>query len=310
MIRSTACLALLMTAGATAMAQDRQLTFTNTDLGDGIVMMSTGAGGNLGFLTGPDGTLLVDDLLMGTGPLIEDAMAELGAEGAPRFILNTHWHGDHAATNGHFQNQGTTVAAHHNIRTRIAESDQAWTQQDGILPLLTFGQDLTFHMNGQTIEALHVPRAHTDGDAIVLFREANVLHMGDVMFNGLFPFVDLASGGTVEGYIAAMELALDMTDADTRIIPGHGPLATRDDLQASIHMLRSVQNLVATMVEGGMSLEDVQAAAPLAEFHDDWSWGFVCTERMVILLYNDAAGIAENWPEGMRCPPPPAAEDD
>lgn len=310
MTRYALLLAAFLPASSLAAAQERTLTFTNTELGGGIVMMSTGQGGNLGFLTGPDGTLIVDDLLPGTGPQIEAAIAELGEPGAPRFILNTHWHGDHAATNGHFQAQGTTVAAHHNIRARIEASDDEWTQGADMLPLLTFGQDLTFHMNGQTIEARHVPHAHTDGDAIVLFREANVLHMGDVLFNGWFPFIDLESGGTVDGYIAAMEFALTLTDDETRIIPGHGPLATRDDLQASIHMLRSAQNIVATLAEGGMSLDEVLAAGPLAAFHDEWNWGFVCTPRMVTILYNDAAGIAENWPDGTRCTPAPAETQD
>lgn len=308
MKRTLACLTLLLSTSALASAQD--IAFTNTELRGGVVMMSTGAGGNVGFLTGDDGTLLVDDLLPGTGPLIEAAIAELGEPGAPRFILNTHWHGDHTATNGHFQAQGTTVAAHHNIRARIEASDDAWTQGDGMLPLLTFGHDLTFHMNGQTVEAHHVARAHTDGDAIVLFREANVLHAGDVLFNGLFPFVDLESGGSVEGFIAAMEYALEMTDAETQIIPGHGPLATRDDLQTSIDMVRSVQGIIRPMVESGMSVEDVLAAEPLADFHDDWSWGFVCTPRMVTILYNDAAGIDENWPEGMSCRAPAAAVEE
>lgn len=309
MTRSITCLALLLSTSALASAQD--IAFTNTELRGGVVMMSTGQGGNLGFLTGEDGTLLVDDLLPGTGPLIEAAIADLGEPGAPRFILNTHWHGDHAATNGHFQTQGTTVAAHHNIRARIEASEDEWTQGDGMLPLLTFGEDLTFHMNGQTVEARHVARAHTDGDAVVMFREANVLHMGDVLFNGWFPFIDLESGGSVEGYIAAMEYALEMTNADTQIIPGHGPLATRDDLQASIDMLRSVQGIVRPLVESGMSVDEVLAAEPLAEFAEDWSWGFVCTPRMVTILYNDAAGIDENWPDDMSCrAPAPDAQDD
>ena len=158
------------------------------------------------------------------------------------------------------------------------------------MPILTFGEDLTFHMNGQTVEAVHIPAAHTDGDAMVNFREANVLHMGDTFFSGRFPFIDLAAGGTVDGFIAAMERGLEIAGDDTRIIPGHGPLSTRVELQEALDMLREAAFRIRTLVEGGADLEAVRAAAPLADFHDDWNWGFITTDRMVQTLYNDAAG--------------------
>lgn len=267
----------------------------NTDLGDGLYMLSTGFAGNLALLVGEDGAVMIDDQLPNTGAAIEGAVVELAGEGAPRFIVNTHWHGDHTGGNAHFASQGSTVAAHHNIRARLDAADDAWTQAPGTLPILTFGADLTFHMNGQTVEATHIPAAHTDGDAIVYFREADVLHMGDVMFSGLFPYVDLSAGGSVDGYIAAMEQGLALAGENTRIIPGHGPLSTPADLQASIDMLREAAFRVRTLVEGGADLDAVRAAAPLADMEEDWNWRFVTTDRMVQTLYNDAVGNDFSW---------------
>lgn len=285
-----------MTAGsaqaATALQQD--VTATSTDMGDGIHMISTGIAGNLAILTGDDGVVMVDDQLPNTGSIIEAAVVEIAGEGAPRFIVNTHWHGDHTGGNAHFAEQGTTIAAHHNIRTRLVNAEDDWIQPAS-LPILTFGEDLTFHMNGQTVEAVHVPAAHTDGDAFVYFREADILHMGDTFFSGWFPFIDLASGGTVDGYIAAMERGLAMAGEETRIIPGHGPLSTRVELQASIDMLKEASFRVRTLVEGGADLEAVRAAAPLSDYDAEWSWRFITTDRMVETLYNDAVGNGQSY---------------
>ncbi|WP_417494033.1 MBL fold metallo-hydrolase [Maricaulis sp.] len=278
-------------------AQDEQpqVSVDSTDLGDGIYMLSTGIAGNLALLNGPDGVVMVDDQLPNTTEVIEGAVVEIAGEQSPRFIVNTHWHGDHTGGNAHFAQQGTTIAAHHNIRTRLEAAEDEWAQAPGTLPILTFGQDLTFHMNGQTVEAVHIPRAHTDGDAMVYFRQADVLHMGDTFFSGIFPFIDLSAGGSVDGYIAAMERGLEIAGDETRIIPGHGPLSTRVELQASLDMLREAAFRVRTLVEGGADLEAVRAAEPLADFHDDWNWGFITTDRMVQTLYNDAAGNAVSY---------------
>ena len=261
-----------------------------TELGDGLYMLSTGIAGNLAVLNGADGVIMVDDQLTTTGAVIEGAVVGIAGEQAPRFIVNTHWHGDHTGGNAHFAALGSTIAAHHNIRTRLEASDEDWAQEPAMLPIITFGEDLTFHMNGQTVEVTHIPAAHTDGDAVVYFREADVLHMGDIMFSGLFPYIDLSAGGTVDGYIAGMERGLEIAGEETRIIPGHGPLSSREDLQASLDMLRDAAFRVRTLVEGGADLETLRAMQPLSDLHDDWNWGFITTDRMLQTLYNDAVG--------------------
>jgi glyoxylase-like metal-dependent hydrolase (beta-lactamase superfamily II) len=276
-------------AAAATRNQEQDVEVESTGLGDGIFMLSTGRAGNLAVLAGEDGVVLVDDQLPNTGPLIEGAVVEVAGAGAPRFLVNTHWHADHTGGNAHFAELGTTVAAHHNVRRRLSDAEDEWIQT-ATLPIMTFGEDLTFHMNGQTVEVTHVPAAHTDGDAFVHFREADVLHLGDVFFSGRFPFIDLSAGGTVDGYIAAMERGLELAGDDTRIIPGHGPLSGRGELQASIDMLREAAFRVRTLVEGGADLDALRDAAPLADLDADWSWGFITTDRMLQILYNDAAG--------------------
>lgn len=282
-------LALQADAAALRM-QEQDIEVEHTDLGDGIFMLSTGRAGNLAVLAGDDGVVMVDDQLPDTGALIEGAVVEVAGAGAPRFLVNTHWHADHTGGNAHFAELGTTIAAHHNVRRRLAGAEEDWAQSPATLPILTFGEDLSFHMNGQTVEVVHLPAAHTDGDAVVYFREADVLHMGDIFFSGRFPYIDLSAGGSVDGYIAAMERGLEMAGEETRIIPGHGPLSGPAELQASLDMVREAAFRVRTLVEGGATLETLREAAPLADYEAEWSWGFITTDRMLQTLYNDAAG--------------------
>jgi glyoxylase-like metal-dependent hydrolase (beta-lactamase superfamily II) len=153
------------------------------------------------------------------------------------------------------------------------------------LPILTFSDSVTFHLNGREAFVFHVEHAHTDGDAVIHFPGENIIHAGDAMFNGLFPYIDLDSGGSVEGYIAAQERILALADEQTRIIPGHGPLANRKDLQAAVAMLRDANNRVKKLVAAGQSEDEIVAANPLADYDDDWSWQFISTERMTRTLY-------------------------
>ena len=155
------------------------------------------------------------------------------------------------------------------------------------MPVVTFGDAVTFHVNGQEAYVFHVAAAHTDGDAVIHFRDANVIDAGDLFFNYMFPFIDLDSGGTVDGYIAGQQRIIAMSDGDTRIIPGHGSLADRDDLQVAVDMLVDSRQRVKKLVDAGMSAEEAVAANPLADYHDTWNWGFITTERMTQTLYRD-----------------------
>ena len=154
----------------------------------------------------------------------------------------------------------------------------------GALPVITFADNVTFHVNGEEAFVFHVAEAHTDGDAVIHFRHANVIAAGDVSFRGLFPFIDLDSGGSVAGYKAAMQRIIDMADESTRIITGHGPLATRADLEKDLAMLVDAEARVKTLVDRGLSADDIVAANPLAAYHDDYNWGFITTERMTRTL--------------------------
>ena len=266
--------------------------------GNVYVLMGTGgfAGGNVGASVGEDGIVLVDDKFQPLVPKIEAALRTV-SDKPIRFVLNTHFHGDHTHGNVVY-GQKSTVVAHHNVRKRMA-ADEYFEGTKGTraprhaLPVVTFGDDLTIHVNGEEVRALHVPGGHTDGDAMVYFTTSKVLHMGDDFFNGMFPFIDLQSGGTVKGYIAASRKVLADFGDDVRIIPGHGPLASRADLAAWLQMLEETVAVVQKGIDAGRTLEQMQADKVLAKW-DRYSWDFISTDKHLAQLYNGLRGIATN----------------
>lgn len=294
-----ALLALCLAAPA-AMAQDAaeqpEVTFRSTELAPGLHMIEGVGGfggGNVGVLTGDDGVILIDDSFP---PLTERLLAVVDevAGGAVDFLINTHVHGDHVGGNPRVGGQGAVIVAHDNVRQRLVEEgislgEEQMPAPPEALPVITFGDAVTFHLNGQEAHVFHVAHAHTDGDAVIHFREADVIHAGDTLFNGLFPFIDLDTGGGVEGYIAAQERILELAGADTRIIPGHGPVADTDDLAASIAMLKDARKRVQALVDAGKTADEAVAADPLADYAD-WSWDFITSERMVRQLHRDLSG--------------------
>lgn len=263
---------------------------TVVEVTDGISML-VGRGGNIGLLFGEDGAFVIDDQYPDNtaGNL---AAIERVAGGGPRFLVNTHWHGDHAGGNAAFAGAGATIFAHENVRSRISGATPsqglaaAGVQADSVgWPVVTFADGVTFHLNGQTIEVFKVADAHTDGDSFIYFQEADVLHMGDVFFNGAFPFIDLGSGGSVEGYMVAQQRALEMAGPTTKIIPGHGPLATKADLERMHGVIGGAIAAIKAEVDAGKSLEDTIAAAPLAEWDEQYGQGFMNTQTFTTILY-------------------------
>jgi glyoxylase-like metal-dependent hydrolase (beta-lactamase superfamily II) len=257
--------------------------------------MLTGAGGNIGVSVGPDGVLLVDDQFAPLVPKIQAALRGI-TDRPVRFVLNTHWHGDHVGGNAEMSKQATVIA-HDNVRRRMAEG-MALHRVLGrgippappeALPVLTFDRTLTVHVNGEDIRALHFARGHTDGDVIVFFPRSNVVHMGDDFVTYGFPFVDVESGGSLLGMIENAEKAMAAVPDDVRVIPGHGALSTKADVLRFTAALRDCVALVRKGLEAGKTLAQLQAEKVLAS-HAGLGKGFIKPDAFVELVYNELRG--------------------
>ena len=268
-----------------------QVEIQTIDVAPGIYML-VGAGGNLGLSVGEDGAFLIDDQFAPLSGKIMAAIAEL-TDAPVEFLVNTHWHGDHTGGNEAFGNAGAVIVAHDNVRVRMSTEQFREVFDQSIppsppeaLPIVTFNDTLTLHWNGETIHVFHTGApAHTDGDVILHFQEADVFHMGDNFFNGFYPFVDVDSNGDINGIIATGYRVLSMSNADTRIIPGHGPLATPEDLRAWLQMLRTTRESIQDLIDQGLSADEVVAANPTAEFDETHGGGFMNTENYTRLVY-------------------------
>ncbi len=286
-----AVLSLALPAVVFAQSDFDEVKIATVDVAPGIHMLQ-GAGGNIGVSSGPDGVVMIDDQF---APLTEKIMAAVGeiSDQPVRFLINTHWHSDHSGGNENIGKAGTLIVAHENVRKRMSTgglveffgSDNP-PAPAAALPVVTFDQTVTFHLNGEEVHAFHVSPAHTDGDAVIHFRNANVVHMGDLFFSGMYPFIDYSSGGSVDGMIAAADKILAMIDDETKIIPGHGPLSKRSDLAAFRDMLQGVRDVVAPMVKEGKSEEEVIAAKPTAAFDETWAKGFIPGDGFAKIVYN------------------------
>ena len=266
---------------------------TSQDLGGGFHLL-IGPGGNIGVSIGEDGVYMIDDKFARFGQEIIDVVATL-SDKPITYVLNTHHHGDHTGANVEMKAVGATVVAHDNVRERMGTTymnkafgrEQA-ARDEALFPTLTFSGEMTLWFNGDEVRAIHTPAAHTDGDSIVHFVEANIIHLGDNYFQGLLPFVDVDSGGSLQGMIKAQQMAFDLADDNTKVIPGHGPLSTKADLGESIKLLQAIHDRVKARKDAGESLEAIIAADPLKDMTHLES--FINKPRMIMATWRSLGG--------------------
>ena len=263
------------------------------------IYMLEGQGGNIGLFWGKQGIFIIDDQF---APLHEKILAKVkglaGAisENSNTFVINTHFHGDHTGGNELLGKAGAIIISHENVRKRLSVervvsffNSRTPAMPESGLPIITFADDLTFHVNGDSVRVVHVAPAHTDGDAIIHFTKANVIHAGDIVFTDSYPFIDLDNGGSVAGVIAAAAKILSMSDAKTKIIPGHGVMCDKAFVEKYHQMLTTIYERVSKMRAEGKTLEQMQAAKPTSEFDNDYK-GFVSPDKIVEIIYNDLTG--------------------
>jgi cyclase len=258
-----------------------------------------GRGGNIGLSFGADGNVIIDDQYAPLTERILAAIREVDPDPV-RFVINTHWHGDHTGGNENVARTGAVIVAHDNVRRRMSmeqlvRGNIVAPSPSGALPVVTFREGVTFHLNGDDLRVVHVANAHTDGDALVHFTRANVLHMGDVFWNNMLPFIDLDSGGSIDGVIAAIHQALDIADERTIVIPGHGPLGRRADLERFRDMLLHVRNRIGQGIAAGRTLDQLKAErhADAYAHEGDFITGDSFTETVYRSLMRDHGGINE-----------------
>ncbi len=287
--------ALLAGFASLALAEDPPKPAIQTELVAPGVYVLYGQGGNIGVSVGSDGMFLIDDQYANLTDQVIAALAKLSAQ-SPRFVLNTHWHGDHTGGNENLAARGSVVVAHDRVRERMSAAQfseffQSTTPASPprALPVVTFNDSLSLHVNDDELRGVHVLAAHTDGDVFIHFRKANVIHTGDLVFAGMYPFIDLDSGGSVAGVIAGVDRMLTLANDQTRIIPGHGKVTDRAGLLAYRQMLATTSARMAELVRAGKTVDQVLAALPFADYDTQLAWAFINAERFVRILYRDAA---------------------
>ncbi|GAA4854630.1 MBL fold metallo-hydrolase [Luteimonas vadosa] len=284
-------LSLLACLPLSAAAQDFSKVEVKAAPLRGSTHLLTGAGGNIVASVGDDGTFIVDDQYAPLVPKIRAALAGIGG-GDVRFVINTHWHGDHTGGNEALGKAGAVIVAHDNVRKRMG-TDQFMAAFDrtvqaspaAALPVVTFAESVTLHLNGDTVRIVHAADAHTDGDSLVKFEQANVLHMGDTFFNGNYPFIDVGSGGSIDGLLAAVDAGLALADDATLVVPGHGKRSDRAGLAAYGKMLADYREAIAAMKAEGKSLEQVIGAKLTAGTDQAMGQGFIKPDQFVKFIY-------------------------
>lgn len=254
---------------------------------NGNVYMLQGRGGNVGAVVGPEGMLIVDDDYKEVSQKLSDALKELGSA-TPRFVLNTHWHGDHTQGNDFFGKQQSVIVAHANVRKRLLDPPVIFGQKTApyasyALPIVTYTDSMSIHLNGEEITLRHYPNGHTDGDTVVFFKNANVVHFGDNFFVGRFPFVDVDSGGSVQGLISNIDSLIKTVPADAKLIPGHGPLATLADLQAYRDTMADSAKIITDAMKAGKTADEIKKTGLPEKFKAAGS-GFIKTDNWIDIV--------------------------
>jgi len=257
----------------------------------GSVYMITGAGGNIGASIGDDGIVVVDDQFAPLAPKIEAAL-KLITPKPVRFILNTHYHGDHTGGNEYFGARSTPIIAHENVRKRLASGTTAHGNTNppapaAALPVITFNDSVTVHINGEDVRAIHVPHGHTDGDSVIWFTQSNVVHMGDNFFNGTYPFVDRENGGSVLGMLADVDHVVATIPDDAKVIPGHGALSDKKGLRAFAAMLRGTTAAVEAAMAAGKSVDQMKSDKILAAWDATWGAGWIKSDEWIDTVYSE-----------------------
>jgi glyoxylase-like metal-dependent hydrolase (beta-lactamase superfamily II) len=295
-ISTTLALILLMHAAAAQEKDFSKVEVKATKVG-GNVFMLQGAGGNIAASVGEDGIVLVDDEFAPLAPKIAAALKALGITDKPvRFVINTHYHFDHTGGNVPFATGGSTIIAHDNVRARLVNGGGAGNggavhfdqkpSEAAALPVITFDHDVSVHLNGEDIRALHFPAGHTDGDAIIFFPKANVVHMGDDYVRYGFPFIDVEAGGSVQGMIEACEKTLAALPADVKVIPGHGDLSNPSEVREFVKMLKETSAAVAKAIKAGKTPDQMKKEKVLAAWSAKYSGDFINTDAFIDTLYN------------------------
>jgi cyclase len=293
-------LAMLLCIAARAQDQDFSKVQIKVTKVAGNIYMLEGSGGNIAASVGDDGIVIVDDQYAPLADKIQTALKNLGITNKPvRFVINTHYHGDHTGGNEPFANTGSTVIAQDNVRKRLESGGTAGNggsikmdakpAAKGALPIITFEHDVTVHLNGEDIRALHFPAGHTDGDAVIFFPKNNVVHMGDDFVRYGFPFIDVASGGSVQGMIAATEKATVQLPPDVKVIPGHGALSNLDDVRAYTQMLKETSAVVQKAIDQHQTVEQMKQEKILEPWKK-WSSDFIDSDKFIETLYNSLTG--------------------
>jgi glyoxylase-like metal-dependent hydrolase (beta-lactamase superfamily II) len=292
-----ACFGILLGVRAAHAQQEdySKVTIKTTKLAEGMYMLE-GAGGNIGVSVGDDGVILVDDQFAPLTPKIQDAISKITPKPI-RFVINTHWHGDHVGGNENLATAGAVIIAHDNVRKRMSTDQfiqllnrKVPPSPPKALPVVTFTSDITLHLNGEDIHVIHVDPAHTDGDSLVVFPKLKIIHVGDVYRTVGYPFVDLSSGGNFDGVIAVADKVTGMIDASFKVIPGHGELSTRADLKSWHDMLVEIRASVKKQADAGKTLDQIQQLKLTAKWDDRWGKGSIKPDQVVEFAFAAVRG--------------------